>query len=183
MKNSLVTEAGEEYQGRPAFDGVALTQSRDAALAQATQQYGVEPICEGKKVAPRNSRRADFYERCEFAAVSKRYGGAEITSVTYHFLSAKLVEIDAKVAGTALDIHPTAQTLDAMLGDLEFSSETIESNTGGSTGLPQAIHHWKKSPDLAFVRLNTAQSADDEYFELVIQHPLVADVIAELPAL
>lgn len=183
VKDSMVTDSGDAYQGAPAFDGVALTARRDDAVLMATEQYGVEPVCDSKKVAPRNSRRADFYERCEFAPVSKAYGKAEITSVTYHFMSSRLVQIDATLAGAAVAMQPTAESLDAILGTSDFSSTDVGGESDGAESLPQAIYHWTKSSSLAYARLQTAAAADDEAFQLSIQHPMVTDVIAELPAL
>ncbi len=180
MKNELVVEASEEYKGLPTFDGVALTHRRDEALSIAEARYGVSPTCEGKKVAPRNSRRADFYERCDFTGLSTEFEGGTITSVTYHLLSARIVQIDATLAGAAVAMAPLANSLDAMLGESDFSADALKATDGK---LPQAIYHWVKSPDMALARLQTSAAADDESFELSIQYPSVADTIAELPAL
>jgi len=180
VKNALAVDASSDDGGQPMFDGAALTQKREVVLAAASERYGMEPVCEGKKVAPRNSRRADFYERCDYMGVNASFDSATLTDISYHFMSAQLVQIDAKLAGSAVAMAPLADSLDKVLGESEFTSAAV---TESGSELPQAIYHWMKTPDLALARLRTAAAADDESFVLTIQHPRVTDSIDELPAL
>jgi len=103
-----------------------------------------------------------------------------LTSVSYHFMTFRLVQIEATLAGPAVSMAPLSDSLDALLGESTFSSVAISEQ--GSEKLPQAVYHWTKS-DLAHARLNTTAGADEESFVLMIQHPRVADAINQLPAL
>ena len=182
----LTVEASESHKGLPMFDGVALTEKRETVMAGVVERYGVEPTCEGKKVAPRNSRKADYYERCDLSGLEKPFDGGMITSVTYHFMSHRLVQIDASLAGHAFVLAPLADSLDKLLGESEFSTTDVgdaDKAKADSHVLPQAIYHWNKAPTEALARLQTAAQADDTSFLLSIQHPRFSDSIAELPAL
>jgi len=170
--------------GSPGFDQAGLRDARDVVIPAATARYSIEAVCTGKKVAPRDSRRADYYERCEFNGLNEARGNATLTAVTYHFLSSQLVQIDAQLAGSALVMAPLATSLDALLGESDFTANNA-SAVGAADGedLPQAIYLWTKAADVAVARLQTAAAADDETFEFSLQHPKVADVIVQLPAL
>jgi len=165
-------------EGVPGFDSAVLRDARSDVITAANARYAMEAVCSGKKVAPRDSRRADFYERCEFAGISMVHGEATLTSITYHFLSAQLVQLDASLAGSARTMAPLADSLDGILGTSEFVANAAEGSE-----LPQAVYHWMQSPEVAKARLQTVTGADGEAFLLSLQHPKIADVIAELPAL
>jgi secreted trypsin-like serine protease len=181
IETPLTVTASEDYNGLPEFLSIALSAKRAEALATAIEQLGVEPACSGKKVAPKNSRRADYYERCEFSPISMAFKDGEVTSVTLHLMSARVVQIDANIQSAAVAVAPLSNSLDAMLGDSEFVSASIE---GASTSsLPQAVYHWIEATQLAYARLQTRDGADGEAFQFSLQHPKFSGVIDELPAL
>jgi len=166
--NALTIEASESHKGLPKFDEVALSEKRESVMAGATERYGVEPVCSGKKVAPKNSRRADYYELCEFTGLSKPFEGGSITAVSYHFLSNRVVQIDANLSGHAFVLAPLADSLDALLGESDFSAPESSSQSSEFEALPQAVYHWNKSPSQAFARLQTVAQADDVSFLLLV---------------
>lgn len=184
---ALTVEASEAHKGLAMFDSVALSEKRESVMLGAAERYGVEPVCSGKKVAPRNSRRADYYERCDFTGFEKPFEGGNIVAVTYHFLSSRVVQIDADLAGHAFVLAPLADSLAALLGDSDFTAPELSDEGGDSSAdepaLPQAVYHWSNSPDKGFARLQTAARADDVSFKFSLQHSGFADSIAELPAL
>ncbi len=181
INTPITVTASEDHNGLPQFLSIALSAKREDALAMATEQLGVEPACSGKKVAPKNSRRADYYERCEFSPVSKAFKDGEVTSVTLHLMSARVVQIDAEIQSAAIAVAPLSNSLDDMLGDSEFVSASIEGTT--TSDLPQAVYHWTQATKVAFARLQTLGGADVEAFQFSLQHPKFSGVIDELPPL
>lgn len=181
VKASLVNSSSE-HKDLPMFDGAALSEKRTSVMAGASERYGVEPVCTATKVAPRDSKRADLYERCEFIGFAKTFEGGSIQSVTYHLMSGRVVQIDATLHGAAVAMAPIADTLDKMLGVSAFSVGETSPTAEGENPLPQAVYHWS-DPDMAYARLMTEAGADTESFLFSMQHPKFTDVIAQLPAL
>lgn len=178
---AALVKPSSDHKNLPMFDGVALTEKRAPAIELAAARYGVDPVCEGKKVAPKDTKRADYYERCDFVGLATEFEGGTIQAVTYHFMSNRIVQIDATLHGPAFVLSPMANSLDEILGESVFSVGETDTSAGGES-LPQAVYHWS-DPDMAYARLMTEAGADTESFLLSIQHPRFTDVIAELPAL
>lgn len=182
LGEGALVKTSSQHKDLPMFDGVALSEKRASVIASATARYGVEPVCTAVKVAPKNSKRADFYEHCEFVGFATEFEGGTIQLVAYHFMSGRVVQIDATLHGAAVAMAPMANELDSQLGESTFSVGETEPAVDGGAPLPQAVYHWSE-PSIAYARLMTEAGADTESFLLSIQHPAFTDVIAQLPAL
>jgi len=181
VESTSLVKTSSDHKNLPMFDIAALSEKREGAIEAATVHYGAEPVCEGKKVAPKDSKRADFYEHCVFAGMSKPFEGGTIESVAYHFMSNRIVQIDATLHGPAFVLSSMADTLDEILGESVFSLGESEASAE-EDALPQAVYHWS-DPEIAFARLMTEAGADTESFLFTLQHSRFSDIIAELPAL
>ncbi len=132
-----------ESPARMGVDAIELGHRWARVMPAAEAVYGVAPVCDARKTARGNSRRAWLLETCTYLPTTALLLGEPVQLVRHYFIDQELLRIDIGLSGGDTEKAAVTTLLDERFGPAESSSEAGE-----------AVTRWRLAMDEIALRLS-----------------------------
>ena len=128
-------DLGDVASGRMGVANVRLGETRGAVIAASILQFGDTPVCDSRKVAIKNSRKAFLHETCEFRVAGITLVDMNVERFVCHFIDDQLLRIDLDLMGDESGMQSLANVLSDTYGTESSDDASASSirNSGSNT--------------------------------------------------
>ena len=151
MTNTPAAITLNDTPARMGVGAIELGQRWAEVMSEAEQVYAAQPVCEARKIAKRNSRRAYLLETCTYEPADATLSNLPVRLVRHYFIDQILLRIDVGLIGDDADLTTVESLLSARYGD----AEAMASDDAGTM-------QWQADRDEAALRLGSAAPMSDE---------------------